>query len=110
MEVEGPQIVAQNWEKTLKTMEILMNQLNMMYFFEKLKVKIKEMENAGHQPNVTHLEKLMGRCLKLYQMIDSIFKIFQLIRQKEVSKSINKIVFVRKLNIKTLEYLYLTKG
>ena len=54
----------------------------MMYYYEKLSHKIKEMRV---EPNIMQLEKLMGRCLKLYQMIASIFKIFQLIKQNEVS-------------------------
>ena len=62
-----------------------MNQMNMMYFYEKLKIKIKELTKNGKRPSLIHLEKIMSRCLKLYLMIDNFMKIFKLIKQKEVS-------------------------
>jgi len=43
-----------------------MNTMNMMYYYEKLKVKIDELIASGNRPSLIHLEKLMIRCLKLY--------------------------------------------
>ena len=57
--------------------------MNMMYFFEKIKLSFKEFEQPGNRPNIVHLEKIMTRCLKLYQMIDNFMKIFKLIKTKE---------------------------
>lgn len=47
-----------------------MNQMNMMYYFEKLKIQFNRFEETKTRPGISHLEKLMSRCLKLYQMID----------------------------------------
>ena len=54
-----------------------------MYFFEKIKLSFKEFEQPGNTPKLVHLEKMMTRCLKLYQMIDNFMKIFDLIKKKE---------------------------
>jgi len=35
-ENEGVAIIDKHWEKTVNTLRALMNQMNMMYFFEKL--------------------------------------------------------------------------
>jgi hypothetical protein len=43
-----------------------MNTMNMMYYYEKLKVKIDELIALGNRLSLIHLEKLMIRCLKLY--------------------------------------------
>jgi hypothetical protein len=85
---EGIAIIEKHWEKTVTTLQALMNQMNMMYFYEKLKVKITELTKNGRKPSLIHLEKVMSRCLKLYQMIDNFMKIFNLIKQKEVSEII----------------------
>ena len=61
-----------------------MNTMNMMYYYEKLKVKIDELIASGNRPSLIHLEKLMIRCLKLYSMIDHFMKIFKLISKKQV--------------------------
>ena len=57
--------------------------MNMMYFFEKIKLSFKEFEEPGNRPKLVHLEKIMTRCRKLYQMIDNFMKIFDLIKKKE---------------------------
>lgn len=62
-----------------------MNQMNMMYFFEKLKLQLLQFEKPERRPSLVHLEKIMSRCLKLYLMIDNFMKIFKLIEMKEVS-------------------------
>jgi len=59
-------IIEKHWVKTIDTLRILMNQMNMMYFFEKLKIKINELTKDGNRPSLVHLEKIMSRCLKLY--------------------------------------------
>lgn len=53
--------------------------MNMMYYFEKLKMKIDEIVDSGNRPSLIHFEKIMSRCLKLYLMIDNFMKIFDLI-------------------------------
>lgn len=63
---EGVAIIDKHWTKTVDTLRILMNQMNMMYFFEKLKLKINEITQNGKRPSLVHLEKIMSRCLKLY--------------------------------------------
>ena len=52
------------YKKTMRTLEVLMNQLNMMYFLERIKLAL-----AGEEVTLETLTKLMGRCLKLYDMI-----------------------------------------
>lgn len=66
--------------KTMHTLEVLMNQCNMMYYFEKIATKY-----GGIELNLDQLEKLMSRCLKQYTLIDSFINIFKLIHKKEVS-------------------------
>lgn len=52
----------------------------MMYYLEKIRLNF-----ADHDPDVEQLLKLMSRCVKLYNMIDSFINIFKLISKKEVS-------------------------
>ena len=65
----------------METMEVLMNQMNMMYHWEKVKLGFMEQESIG----LEDVEKLLMRCLKLYKMIDQFINIFKLIDKKEVS-------------------------
>jgi len=60
-----------------------MGTMNMMYYYEKLKAQIQKLEAPDKRPSVVHLEKLMSRCLKLHNTIDSFMKIFKLIKKKE---------------------------
>ena len=76
---EGLAIVGKHWSKCVLTLQRLMNQMNMMYYFEKIKLGFKEFKNPENQPTVVSLEKLMTRCLKVYVMIDNFMKIFKLI-------------------------------
>ena len=46
-ENEGVAIIDKHWDKTVSTLRALMNQMNMMYFYEKLKVKIGELTKNG---------------------------------------------------------------
>jgi len=64
----------------MHTLEVLMNQLNMMYYWEKVRLMFIDQE-----PTVAQLQKLMSRCVKLYTKIDSFIKIFKMIAKKEVS-------------------------
>lgn len=82
-EVEGRDVITKHWQKVLETYQRLMNQMNMMYFYERVKLKIAHLEKPGNRPRIAHLEKLMGRCLKLYHMIDQFMNIFKLIKKKE---------------------------
>lgn len=65
----------------MQTLNVLMNQMNMMYYLEKIRLNF-----ADHDPDVEQLLKLMSRCVKLYNMIDSFINIFKLISKKEVSQ------------------------
>jgi hypothetical protein len=76
-EVEGEIILAKHSEKTMHTLEVLMNQMNMMFYYEKLRQYFKEI-----QPNLDQLSKLMQRCMKIYLMIGNFMKIFKLIEKK----------------------------
>ena len=62
---ESQTIVDKYYKKTLHTLEVLMNQLNMMYFLEKVRLMF-----ADQDPTVVQLAKIMSRCLKLYQQMD----------------------------------------
>ena len=79
-EREGISILNKHFEKVMRTLEILMNQMNMMFYWERLRLYFVDKE-----PTLDILEKLMSRVLKLYQMIDGFMKVFKLIRKKEVS-------------------------
>ena len=95
---EGYAIIVKHWSKTVETLQTLMCNMNMMYYFERLKLKFKQFERPGVMPSLIHLGKLMRRCLKLYQMIDSFMNIFKLIKLKEVIiLFFFLIIFFRKL-------------
>lgn len=55
-----------------------MNQLNMMYYWEKVRLMF-----IDETPTIGQVQKLMSRCLKLYLKIDAFIKIFKLIQMKE---------------------------
>jgi len=94
-ENEGYAIICKHWVKTINTLQKLMNTMNMMYFFEKLKLQFKQFEEPGNRPSIVHLEKIMSRCIKLYQMIDNFMKIFKLIKLKEdMDRRINVDVMI----------------
>lgn len=46
-EVEGRDVIAKHWAKVLLTYQRLMNQMNMMYFYERVKLKIAHLEKPG---------------------------------------------------------------
>jgi hypothetical protein len=77
---EGITILAKHEEKTMHTLEVLMNQLNMMYYWEKIRLYFR-----NNNPSLEQLSKLMNRILKLYILIDNFMKIFKIIEKKEVS-------------------------
>ena len=70
-------------DKTMNTLGVLMNQMNMMYYWEKLRLEFCDQEYL----DLYQLEKLMTRCIKLYKSINSFITIFKLIHKKEVSKT-----------------------
>ena len=62
--------------------------MNMMYFWEKLKMHYSKFgfeQQPENRPKMHHLEKLLQRCKKLYMQIGTFMKIFKLIEVKEVS-------------------------
>ena len=65
-ETEGQTIIEKHWSKTVHTLEVLMNQMNMMYYFHKLRLQIEQYEAPGKRPSLMALEKIMNRCFKLY--------------------------------------------
>ena len=85
-ESEGVTILNKHFEKTMHTLEVLMNQMNMMFYWERLKYFFD-----NNEPTLDILYKLMSRILKLYIMIDNFMKIFKMIKKKEVSKKWSKI-------------------
>jgi hypothetical protein len=76
-DIEGKIIIEDNFEKIMITVEILMNQLNMMYYWERLRQYFMDKE-----PSLEDVVKLINRCLKLYQIIDNFIKIFKMIEVK----------------------------
>lgn len=86
-ENEAAHILALYYDKTMHTLEVLMNQLNMMYYWEKIRLMFVDIE-----PTIVQLQKLMSRCLKLYGKIDAFMKIFRLIQKKEVSEIYHSVV------------------
>ena len=80
---EKEELVATYFKKTMHTVEVLMNQLNMMYYLEKIRLIF-----VDEEPTIQHLTKLMTRCLKLYESINQFIKAFKLIQKKEVSNLI----------------------
>lgn len=84
-ENEGMAIISQHWQKTFQTLEHLMNLMNMMYYYQKIKVRFNEFLTKEGKPSLDMLEKVMNRCFKLYGMIDHFMKIFKLIQIKDVS-------------------------
>ena len=71
---EAKNLVDKYFSKTMHTLEVLMNQMNMMYYLEKIRIMFIDQD-----PSLIQLQKLMSRCLKLYHQIDSFIKIFKLI-------------------------------
>ena len=57
-----------------------MNQMNMMYYWEKIRLYFRNRE-----PSLEQLSKLMNRILKLYLMIDNFMKVFKMIDKLDVS-------------------------
>ena len=82
---EAIAILDKYFDKTMHTLEVLMNQLNMMYYWEKIRLMFVDVD-----PTLVILQKLMSRCLKLYRKIDSFIKIFKLIQKKEHLDGINQ--------------------
>jgi len=74
--VEGPKFVSQHKEKTFKTLEVLMTNLNMQYFWLRIRFFF-----AKRDPVLEEIEKLFNRCLKLYACINDMMKIFKLIEK-----------------------------
>lgn len=72
-----------------------MTQMNMMFYWENINYQFKQ-----KVPTLDELSKLMSRCLKLYQLIDSFMKIFDLIHKLEVSNFIIYFIFSFYLEIK----------
>ena len=62
----------------MKTLEVLMAQVNMQCYFDRLQAFF-----GNSIPDVSQLDKLISRCLKLYVMIDNFFTIYKMILIKE---------------------------
>ena len=67
--------------KTMRTLQVLMNQMNMMYYWEKVRMEFADQEML----DPFTLSKLQSRCVKLYKMMDQFVDIFKLISKIEVS-------------------------
>lgn len=68
------------YTKTMSTLEELMAQLNMMYYMDKIRLMMVDVELK-----LGDLIKLMSRCVKLYKKMDQFVKIFKLIEKKDES-------------------------
>ena len=77
---EGRIILREHWGKTVLTLERLFAQMNMMYYFEKLRARLP---GSPATASIELLAKMMSRCTKLYAMIDSFMNIFKLIDRYE---------------------------
>lgn len=77
-------------DKTMRTLSILMNQMNMMYYWEKIRLEYCDQDILS----IFDLEKLMSRCVKLYKMIDQFINIFKLISKKEVSLQLESYLYL----------------
>lgn len=84
-EAEGQAIIKKHWAKTMNTIKKLMLEMNMMYYWEKLKMHYAKFDDPENRPKIQNLEKLLLRCKKLYDQINSFMKIFKLIDIKYVS-------------------------
>ena len=51
-QTEGQAIIQKHWTKTVHTLEILMNQMNMMYFFHKLRLQFEVYDQPGKRPSL----------------------------------------------------------
>ena len=71
---EGEAFIKEHKEKTFKTLEVLMTNLNMNYFWIRIRFFF-----AKREPILEELQKLFNRCLKLYACINDMMKIFKLI-------------------------------
>ena len=49
-ENEGHAIIIKHWAKTIQTLQTLMCQMNMMYYFERLKLQFQHLERPGSRP------------------------------------------------------------
>lgn len=82
---DGVKIATKHSAKTLRTLETLLSQLNMGFYWVKMSVHFDNNDPTLHQ-----LAKLIKRCIKLYMLIDGLMKVFKLIAQKEKLDKINK--------------------
>jgi len=64
-EDEKKEIIEEHYCKTMKTLEFLMTQVNMMYYMDK--VRLQHLEN---ELTITDINKLLQRILKMYNMFD----------------------------------------
>lgn len=74
---EGKDILKKHVMKTFTTLEILCHQTNLNYFYHRSKI------NYEDAPIVESLLLLMERCIKLYMLIDSFMKVFNLLEKKD---------------------------
>lgn len=86
LEEERRKLVKEHQTKTFRTIEVLMNQLNMQFYWENLKAKYAERKTT-----LEDLSKVMARSLKMYSLIDHIMKIFHLINKIEVSHQLQSL-------------------
>jgi len=81
-------------------LQTLLNLLNMMYYWEKIKSLFENQEC-----NVEHVAKLITRCLKLYMLIDGLMTVFNLIQKTEVSLIFLFIIFLKAVSYNSLSLI-----
>ena len=74
---EGKEILKKHVEKTFTTLDHLCTQTNLNYFYQRSKIIYED------APVVESLMQLMTRCIKLYMLVDSFMKVFNLLAKKD---------------------------
>ena len=90
-------ILDKYYKKTMHTLEVLMNQMNMQYYLEKVRLMFADIE-----PTVSQLAKIMSRCMKMYQQMDQFIRIFKLIDKN------NKLIIMGKKDKTLIKRLIVT--
>ena len=75
---------------------MLMNHLNMKYFWNRLHLYF-----SGREPELEELSKIMNRCIKLYDCVNDLMKIFKFIEKFENIQS--NLEGHRRLNLIQIE-------
>lgn len=73
-------MVALHKDKVFKTLDVLMSNLNMAYYWQRIKIFFSDRD-----PDLEELAKLFNRCIKLYTCINELMNTFKLMQKFHVS-------------------------